>query len=108
MIQDLGFSAQGGSASGGKIQELSIGHYVLTGGELPAMVLIDAISRRLPGVLGKEESLEERRLGVGVPVYTRPEVFSRSFSDRGKKEEKVSRSQNFTFRQSSENKSMAN
>lgn len=58
-----------------KIENLSIGPYVLTGGELPAMVLIDSISRQIPGVLGKGESIEERRLGVGVPVYTRPEVF---------------------------------
>jgi len=58
-----------------KIQKLSIGPYVLTGGELPAMVLIDSISRQISGVLGKEESIEERRLGVGVPVYTRPEIF---------------------------------
>ena len=55
--------------------ELSAGPYVLTGGELPAMVLIDAITRRLPGALGKGESVEERRLGIGVPVYTRPAVF---------------------------------
>ncbi len=58
-----------------KMQEISIGPYVLTGGELPAMVVADAISRHIPGVLGNEESLEERRHGVGVPVYTRPEVF---------------------------------
>ncbi len=56
--------------------ELSVGPYVLTGGELPAMVIIDAISRHIPGVLGKGESLEEKRLGLGVPVYTRPEVFT--------------------------------
>lgn len=55
--------------------ELSIGPYVLTGGELPAMVLIDSISRQIPGVLGKQESLEEKRSGVGLPVYTRPEIF---------------------------------
>ena len=55
--------------------ELSAGPYVLTGGELPAMVLIDAVTRRLPGALGKGESVEERRLGIGVPVYTRPAVF---------------------------------
>jgi len=58
-----------------KIENLSIGPYVLTGGELPAMVLIDAVARQIPGVLGKKESVEEKRLGVGVPVYTRPEVF---------------------------------
>lgn len=58
-----------------KIENFSAGPYVLTGGELPAMILIDAVSRRIPGVLGKRESLEEERFGVGVPVYTRPEVF---------------------------------
>jgi len=57
-----------------KMKEISVGPYVLTGGELPALVVIDAVSRHVPGVLGKHESLEERRLGVGVPVYTRPEV----------------------------------
>lgn len=56
-------------------EEISIGNYVLTGGELPAMVVIDAVLRHIKGVLGKEESLEEKRFGVGVPVYTRPEIF---------------------------------
>ncbi|MBI2592892.1 MAG: tRNA (guanosine(37)-N1)-methyltransferase TrmD [Candidatus Colwellbacteria bacterium] len=60
---------------GYKFDEISIGNYVLTGGELPAMVVVDAVSRKLKGVLGKIESLEEKRLGVGVPVYTRPEIF---------------------------------
>ena len=55
--------------------EMSIGPYVLTGGELPAMILVDAVARQIPGTLGKEESIEEKRLGIGVPVYTRPEVF---------------------------------
>lgn len=58
-----------------KIQELSIGPYVLTGGEIPAMVLIDAVSRKISGVLGKTDSLEEKRQGIGVLVYTRPETF---------------------------------
>ncbi len=58
-----------------RISDFSIGPYVLTGGELPAMVLVDAVTRQIPGVLGKTESLEEKRLGVGVPVYTRPEIF---------------------------------
>lgn len=58
-----------------KVEELSIGSYVLTGGELPAMVLVDSISRQIPGVLGKTESIEEKRLGIGVPAYTRPEIF---------------------------------
>jgi len=57
-----------------KLQELSIGPYVLTGGEIPAMVLIDSVSRQIPGVLGKKESVEEKRFGLGIPVYTRPEI----------------------------------
>src|SRR3989338_3106219 len=51
------------------IQEVSIGPYVLTGGELPAMVVMDAVLRHVPGFLGKAESLEEKRYGVGVPTY---------------------------------------
>jgi len=54
------------------VEEISIGDYVLTGGELPAMVLIDSISRQIPGVLGKYESLEEERVSSSE-VYTRPE-----------------------------------
>jgi len=54
-------------------EEISIGNYVLSGGELPAMVLVEAISRFIPGVLGKYESLEEVK--GSYPVYTRPEVF---------------------------------
>jgi tRNA (guanine37-N1)-methyltransferase len=57
------------------VEELSIGPYVLTGGELPSLVVMDAVARQIKGVLGKEESLEGKRLGVGVPVYTRPENF---------------------------------
>jgi tRNA (guanine37-N1)-methyltransferase len=56
-----------------KFEKFSIGDYVLTGGELPAMVLIDSISRQTPGVLGKYESLEEERVSSSE-VYTRPEV----------------------------------
>lgn len=56
-----------------KAEEISIGDYVLTGGELPAMVLIDSISRQIPGVLGKYESLEEERISTSE-VYTRPEI----------------------------------
>lgn len=59
-----------------KIEEVSVGPYVLTGGELPALVAVDAVSRHVPGVLGKNESLEEKRHGIGVPVYTRPEIFT--------------------------------
>lgn len=56
-----------------KATEISIGSYVLTGGELPAMVLIDCLARQIKGVLGKAESLEDTRAG-GSKVYTRPEV----------------------------------
>ena len=60
-------------------EEISIGNYVLTGGELPAMVVIDSIVRLIPGVLGAEESLiDETHTKPGYtkyPVYTRPESF---------------------------------
>ncbi len=52
---------------------ISVGPYVLTGGELPAATLIDAISRFVPGVLGKAESLENSRVSSSE-VYTRPDV----------------------------------
>ena len=57
-----------------KAREVSIGPYVLTGGELPAALLIDIIARQIPGVLGSYESLEEERIS-NKDVYTRPEVF---------------------------------
>jgi tRNA (guanine37-N1)-methyltransferase len=59
-------------------RELSIGDYVLTGGELPAMVVIDAVVRLLPGVLGSDESLHEESHSSGLleyPHYTRPPDF---------------------------------
>lgn len=59
-------------------ERVSIGDYVLTGGELPAMVMIDAISRMVPGVLSNEESGEEESFMNGLleyPQYTRPDVF---------------------------------
>ena len=62
-------------------EKISIGDYVLTGGELPAMVVADAVVRHLPGVLGKAESLaEESHTIEGVteyPQYTRPEAFGK-------------------------------
>ncbi len=54
-------------------EEISVGDFVLAGGELPAMVLVEAVSRYLPGVLGKYESLED--IKGSFPAYTRPEVF---------------------------------
>lgn len=54
-------------------EEYSIGDYTLTGGELPALVVIDATMRQVPGVLGKSASLEESRT-ASKEVYTRPDV----------------------------------
>jgi tRNA (guanine37-N1)-methyltransferase len=56
-----------------KAEEISIGDYVLTGGELPAMVLVDCMARQIPGVLGTFDSLEEGRISSSE-FYTRPEV----------------------------------
>jgi tRNA (guanine37-N1)-methyltransferase len=60
-------------------ESLSIGDYVLTGGELPALVMLDAIARMIPGVLGKKESLvEESHMKEGMleyPQYSKPEVY---------------------------------
>lgn len=56
-----------------KADEYSIGDYVLTGGELPALVMTDAMVRQIPGVLGDRESLEEARV-ASPRVYTRPDV----------------------------------
>lgn len=62
-------------------EEMSIGDYVLTGGELPAMVLVDAIARHIPGVLGKDESAHDESFSASLgrkkeyPHYTRPEEF---------------------------------
>ncbi|NMR59627.1 tRNA (guanosine(37)-N1)-methyltransferase TrmD [Pasteurella multocida] len=58
-------------------EEWSVGDYVLTGGELPAMTLIDAVARFIPGVLGKQASADEDSFAEGLldcPHYTRPEV----------------------------------
>lgn len=58
-------------------EEWSIGDYVLSGGEIPAMALIDSVSRMIPGVLGKQASAEEDSFSDGLldcPHYTRPEV----------------------------------
>jgi tRNA (guanine37-N1)-methyltransferase len=59
-------------------RELSVGDYVLSGGELPALTVIDAVARLLPGVLGDERSSSEDSFAQGLldwPHYTRPEVF---------------------------------
>lgn len=67
-------------------REISIGDYILSGGELPAMVLLDAVVRLIPGVLGNEESIKTESFEKGLleyPHYTRPPVFE------GKKVPKV-------------------
>ena len=59
-------------------ESVSIGDYVLTGGELPAMVLIDAVARFLPGVIGHAQATEEESFADGLleyPQYTRPPMF---------------------------------
>jgi|SRR3989344_1193324 len=80
-------SARGGSAFGGKVEEISVGPYTLTGGEVPALVMVDAVTRRLPGVLGKSESLEERRIAP-EETYTRPEVLVFPFDKAHGKQKK--------------------
>ncbi len=57
----------------GKVVKYSVGEAVYTGGELPALAMIDAMTRRIPGALGKDASVEERRV-ASRDVYTRPEV----------------------------------
>ncbi len=57
------------------VKEFAVGEAVYTGGEVPALAIVDAVTRRLPGVLGKDASVEERRIASSV-VYTRPETIS--------------------------------
>jgi tRNA (guanine37-N1)-methyltransferase len=59
-------------------EEISVGDYILTGGEIPAMLIVDAVTRLIPGVLGKEESLVEESFEGDLlegPQYTRPADF---------------------------------
>jgi tRNA (guanine37-N1)-methyltransferase len=60
-------------------EEISIGDYVLTGGELPAMVLVDAVARHIPGIVKEEASVVKDSFFEGLldyPAYTRPEEFN--------------------------------
>ena len=57
------------------MEDVSIGPFVLTGGEIPAMILIDSISRQIEGVLGNFDSREEERV-ASSDVYTRPEILT--------------------------------
>jgi tRNA (guanine37-N1)-methyltransferase len=74
-------------------EELSIGDYVLMGGEIPAMAVVETVARLIPGVVGKPAFLKERNLGLSrgspggfleYPEYTRPEVFSPSLKTQWK------------------------
>lgn len=63
-------------------EEISIGEYVLTGGEIPAMALVDSVTRLIPGVLGNPKSIEEESFSgkmegddLEYPQYTKPEIF---------------------------------
>lgn len=56
-----------------KAESVTVGPYILTGGELPAMVILDTVARQIKGVLGNDESIEEKRTASN-DVYTRPEV----------------------------------
>ena len=68
------------------VKEYAVGEATYTGGEVPAMAIVDAITRRLPGVLGKDASVEERRVASSA-VYTRPETIL--FKDKKYKVPKV-------------------
>ncbi len=72
-------------------EEIAIGNYVLTGGELGAMVIIDSVTRLLPGVLGEPDSLKEESHSLPgyleYPQYSRPEIFE--FKDTNKKTKKL-------------------
>lgn len=70
-----------------KADEYSIGDYVLTGGELPALVMTDATVRQIKGVLGDEASLEEARV-ASPRVYTRPDVLLWPKAKKGEKQKK--------------------
>lgn len=56
-----------------RVKEFAVGEAVYTGGEVPALAIVDAVTRRIPGVLGKDASVEERRIASSA-VYTRPET----------------------------------
>ncbi len=64
-------------------EEVSLGDFVISGGELPALLFVEAVSRHIPGVLGKNESLEEKK--GSYPVYTRPESFEVVIGKKKKK-----------------------
>lgn len=64
-----------------KIENISVGDFVLTGGEIPTMIMIDAISRQIEGVLHDNESLEENRI-ASSEIYARPEIYEKRIGDK--------------------------
>lgn len=67
-------------------EKISVGDYVLAGGELPAMVVLEAVARQIPGVVGHEHALDEETFSksldyIEYPQYTRPEVFKRRIAN---------------------------
>jgi tRNA (guanine37-N1)-methyltransferase len=68
-------------------EKISIGDYVLSGGELPAMVVVEAVARQIPGVVGHKDALSEETFSGGLdyieyPQYTRPETFKSQIANR--------------------------
>ena len=82
-----------------KAEEISVGPYILTGGELPAAVVVDAVARQIPNVLGKQESLEEKEECRGSPFTP-----SRKFLNI---KAKIYRAENSSFRPSYKYKKLA-
>ncbi len=78
-VRALRGDGRAGRASWSATEEMSIGDYVLSGGELAALVVVDAVSRLVPGVVGDEQSVEEDSFSRGLldyPHYTRPAEFA--------------------------------
>ena len=67
-----------------KIENISIGEFILTGGELPALIMLDSIARQIAGVLHDSESLEETR-NASSDIYARPEIYERKIGEKKKK-----------------------
>lgn len=76
-----------------KIINLSVGDFILTGGELPAMLMIDSISRQIKGVLHDNESIEENRVSSSE-VYARPEIYEYKLKETSRKTQENTKSKN--------------
>ena len=67
-------STKGSGGAKADVEEISIGPYILTGGEVPALIVVDAVARQIPGILGNLDSPEEKRISSSE-IYTRPEIY---------------------------------